>query len=473
MTLDPARLSVGERGALGSLALSCVRPVARASALRARSWQAGLERLGVVVPFALVHDVGLLLTSPAARLVLGARGDPDALGTPGARDLQRAYVALLGELAETEGVRQAAKSALADGLVAMVLARLLERSTRPIEARRAYEPALPLDEAALAGSLEDYAPLWRSLPRGFELETSSAFVASRLVVLTVADALEVDTLRLLGLLGDGAGEPPIETLGALDDPAARDVAGFSLGLLPSVLETRARPGASSHPAFGYAGVGRRGSIDGLVPSELAWDDEELARRFVDDELLHYARDEERLPERRVHHLVIDASASMRGERASFARGLALATGKKLLRLGDDVRMRFFDSRLYDALPAPRRELPTAAVLSFRGERGRNPGRALSSLAAELAIRRQRDGRSAVVHLFTHGAQDVPRREIGALRSHARLVAVLVAPRGDVDVGWLDLVDASFVVTKQTLGGDGRRDEAAKAILSDARSGGGA
>jgi hypothetical protein len=470
--IDGARLSVGERGALGTLALSAVRPLTAGPSLRARTWHQGLERLGLVVPFSVVHDLGLVLTSSLDRLLVAPRCAPALLGVAGVADLSRGYLALLEELAATEGVRQAAGAGLRDGLVTMVLARLLGPVARRVEAERPYEPALPLDASAYGASEDTYVTLFGSMPRRFELEWVAALTASRLTLLTLADALEVDTLRLLGVLGDGAGAPPIAVLTALDDPSARDIARFSLGLLPSVLESKARPGASTHPAFGYAGVGRHGSIDGLVPSELAWDDEELWRRFADDELLYYSRDEERTPERRVHHLVIDASASMRGDRATFARGLALATAKKLLREGDDVKMRFFDARLYDVLTAPPRELPTAAVLAFRGERGRNPGRALSSLASYLSTSRQRDGREAVVHLFTHGAQDVPRRALTALSAEARIVAVLVAPRGDVDVSWLDLVDAHWVVTREMLSEEGARDDAAKTILTSAKSGAG-
>ena len=469
MTLDTTRLSVGERGALGTLALSAVRPLAAGPALRARAWHQGLERLGLSVPFSVVHDVGLLLTSPLDRLLVAPRCEPALLGVAGLGDLSDAYVALLRELASTEGLRQASGAGLRDGLVTMVLARLLGSVAKRVPTPRPYDPALPLDATAYGASEAAYVTLFGQMARRFELEWVTVLTAARLTLLTLADALEVDTLRLLGVLGDGAGEPPISVLAALDDPSARDIARFSLGLLPSVLESKARPGASTHPAFGYAGVGRRGSIDGLVPSELAWDDDELWRRFADDELLYYSRDEERTPSRRVHHLVIDASASMRGDRATFARGLALATAKKLLREGDEVKMRFFDARLYDVLPSPGRELPTAAVLAFRGERGRNPGRALSSLASYLSTARQRDGREAVVHLFTHGAQDVPRRALSALSAEARVVAILVAPRGDVDVSWLDLVDAHWVVTRDMLSEEGARDDAAKSILSSAKT----
>ena len=146
----------------------------------------------------------------------------------------------------------------------------------------------------------------------------------------------------------------VDLLGVLGQPEANDVVNFSLEILPSVLEAKTRPGAGTHPAFGYAGLARKGSIDSLVLSELAWDADELMRRLADDEVLYYAREQAHDEARRVHHLLIDASASMRGDRATFARGMALASAKKLLLAGEDVVLRFFDSRLYEAAGGARR-----------------------------------------------------------------------------------------------------------------------
>ncbi len=51
-------------GPLGSLALSHVRAGSSSLALRAIRWHEGLTRLGVVLPFMIVHDVGLLFAAP-------------------------------------------------------------------------------------------------------------------------------------------------------------------------------------------------------------------------------------------------------------------------------------------------------------------------------------------------------------------------------------------------------------------------
>src|SRR5439155_22614057 len=58
-------------GPLGSLALSQVKPGSSSLALRALKWHEGLTRLGVVLPFSLVHDVGLIFAAPREQYELG------------------------------------------------------------------------------------------------------------------------------------------------------------------------------------------------------------------------------------------------------------------------------------------------------------------------------------------------------------------------------------------------------------------
>src|SRR5258708_3322784 len=55
-------------GPLGSLALSQLRPAAPTLALRALRWHEGLTRLGLIVPFYLVHDVGMVFAADGTLL---------------------------------------------------------------------------------------------------------------------------------------------------------------------------------------------------------------------------------------------------------------------------------------------------------------------------------------------------------------------------------------------------------------------
>jgi hypothetical protein len=259
----------------------------------------------------------------------------------------------------------------------------------------------------------------------------------------------------------------VDLLAALGAPEANDVANFSLEILPSVLEAKARPAASTHSAFGYAGLARKGSIDSLVLTELVWDTEELMRRLADDEVLYYAREQARDETRRMHHILVDASASMRGDRATFARGMAIATAKKLVLTGEDVAFRFFDSRLYEPHVSRAGKLPLAHLLSFKGERGRNPDRVFNELETLLALTEHRDAREPFIYVFTHGALYIPRETVAALARRAKLAVVFMLPSGGApELDYLDLLDAHWVVDHQTLTSKSDRADNARRILGD-------
>ena len=461
-------------GPLGSLAMSWITPASATLAYRAVSWQETMDRLGVELPFALIHDVGMLFATPEAQRRVGPRCDVASLlgRRPRGKELIAAYGHFINELSECETARRAPSLALPDTLVSALVARVLSPLAKHRTVRRPYAVRFPQDASLLDLSELTLGSLWSRLDREFELDTLAAVARARLGLLTVADAVDVEALELFGVLGAGDLGDPLQLtqiLAALGDSATRDIVSFSLAIIPSVLETKAKPAASTVAAFGYAGVGRKGSLDGLVLSELAWEPDEFTRRVLDDEVLYYTRDQSEEDAGRVHHLLIDASASMRGERTTFARGLALATAKKLVLAGEDVVFRFFDSRLYDALPVRARggvkSLPTAHVLSFRGERGRNPVRVFETLVRELSLFRGRDARRPVVHLFTHAENHVPRPLVERLSREASLSAVFLDPHGGaLDLDYLDLLDAHWVVTNAVLAQQGAREAEARAIL---------
>jgi hypothetical protein len=392
------------------------------------------------------------------------------------RDLGRlveVYRAALAELGESEAARRAAQLKMSDDLIIVVLSRLLGTVAARTTAPPAYRPAVPV-EASLFDDLGPQLPaLFGATRREFEVAALAALEAGRLFVLTMADALDLDTLRLFGMLGSevSAGAlAQVDLLAALESPEANDIVNFSLEILPSVLETKTRPAAGQSASHGYSGLGTRGSIDSMVLTELAWDDLELMRRIADNEVLYFAREQSKDEQRRIHYLLVDASASMRGDRQTFARGMAIATGKKLLLEGEDVAFRFFDSRLYELHRARNGQLPTAHLLAFKGERGRNPARVFAELSADLDMARHRDPRAPVVHLFTHAALYIPREMVQAVRQFAHLAAVFILPSGGkLDLDYLDLLNAHWVVDHATLAHGVARADAAKSILTETQA----
>ncbi|MDP9033263.1 MAG: hypothetical protein M3O50_00525 [Myxococcota bacterium] len=459
-------------GPLGGLLLSTTRASSPMLVVRAVRWWRDLVRLGVRFPLFVVHDLGLLYGAPREQVETCPRAGADAIvaGSPHLSELVKGYRSIVIELAQSQAAASARGLKLPDDLIVVVLARILSSLVQPTPLVAPWPATLPL-EPELVRDLDKQLPnLFLAIERTYEAAALEALLRNRLRVLAVADALNLDTLRLLGMLGPdsvAAGAlAHVDMLAALSSPAANDIVSFSLELLPSVLETHRTKGAGTHAVDGYAGIGRTGSFDSMVLTELAWDEEELARRIMDGELLFYTREHAPDEARRLHYLLIDASASMRGEREVFARGLAIALAKKLQLAGEEVWMRFFDSRLYDVQRAhDRAHLPAAWLLGFKGERGRNPARVFAQLATELGLLRARDQRDTVIHLITHAALHVPRPLVQEVRREAHLFGVFILPSGGkLDLEWLDLLEGYTVVDHATLGRGRARVAAAAEIL---------
>ena len=452
-------------GPLGTLALSQVKPHSSTASLRAIKWYDDLRRLGLELPFCIVHDFGMVLSAGRSQLELGPRCDWTSTDPVLAEECRR-YGEVIAEAYESEAARRAPQLQMSDDLVTVVLARVLGDVARRLGRRPAYEPRLPLDGSLFERLLpQTLAQLYGAADRSFERTAIQQVARARLLILTLTDSLDLDTLRLFGMVGlsEGGALAQVELLNSLEAPEANDVVNFSLEILPSVLETKAKPAASTVAAFGYSGLGRRGSIDNMVLTELAWDDLELTRRIVDNEVLYYAREQQHEEEGRDHLLLIDASASMRGDRATFARAMALATGKKLLLEGEHVTFRFFDSRLYEAHAAQGQDLPTAYLLSFKGEHGRNPARVFTELNTLLGLNRHAD--PPVIHLFTHAALYIPRELVQQIRTVAQIAAVFMLPSGgQLNLDYLDLLSLHWVVDHDAISRGSERADAARTIL---------
>jgi len=461
-------------GPLGSLALSVVRAASPMMIVRALRWYRDLARLGLHLPFFMVHDLGLLLAAPRDQLLIGARPAMSSIGTrsPILLELHRSYSDLVDEIAQSEASVRARVLRLSDDLVVVVLARLLGVVHERAKAKPPYEAVTPLDPELVRDLEPQLLGLFLAVSRNFETAMLEAMSRARLHLLTLADALDLDTLRLLGMLGpetSAAGAlAHVDLLAALGSPAANDIVNFSLELLPSVLETRRSKSTGTHASHGYAGVGPTGSLDSMVLTELAWDDEELGRRIIDNEILYYTREQASEESKRLHYILIDASASMRGERQVFARGLAIALAKKLQLAGEDVLLRFFDSRLYDVQRPRNGQLPAAYILGFKGERGRNPARVFAQLATEIALMKSRESRDIVIHLLTHASLHVPRQLVQEVRRQAHLFGVFILPSGGaLDLEYLDLLEGHAVVDNATLHKKTARAAAATKIVDDA------
>ncbi len=471
---------------LSGLALCQVQGGAQAGVYRARAavWHNLVLRMGVALPLYFVHDFGLLLCTPRSELRLGGPPPSRMAGTATASLIPR-YQALLRALQQAAPVEATAALRLRDELVAALLLRtsseLARRLTTLLTPAAPVAPAveLPLQPAVYAGQeLGPPPPADSRAAAWLQLLTREP---SPLHLQTAVELIDAETLRLLSLSAGGAelllagssegSASLLDLLAVLEAPETRDIVRFSLELLPTVLETRTAAGAHSYPTGGYAALQGRGSLDALVLSELASDEDILYTRYALGDLLYYGREQQRPPQRRLHYVLVDASPSMRGLRQVFARGLALSLCKRLSLLGGEVLLRFFDARLHEAVSAQRaagRLLPY--LLGFRSQRGRNYGRVFADLAGELlALRRSTAAgpRPAVtVYLLTHGECHIPLPVVRTLRRYATLYGVFTLPSGELQLEYLQLLHRYQVVLEDALGSVAARRERALQIVSD-------
>jgi hypothetical protein len=452
------------RRQLATLTFSQVRPTTPADGIAAAGWWNLLARLGFRLPLVVVHDCGLLLSGARLGRTRGVRRD----GAAGAPVLGR-YQTLLARLAEAESIEELAAAPLRDDTLAVIQARLFG----DVYLRWASPSIAPPDLPRASATYQlDRDALARAHDPGWALGFIQRLCEHERAVLARLDQIEAGSLRLLGLFSGDGGAADLADLyrlvGTAGTAGATDVVDFSLQLLPSLLETKRRPAAQRFSIDGYASVDRRGNLDALLPSELAHDDDVFVQKVLSDDLLYYGHERQNEASRRLHYLLVDASASMRGARETFARGLALALAKKLSLLGGEVWLRFFDSRLHPRLDlgrAARRDLPR--LLSFRSERGRNYARVFSDLSGEIGRLVRDEGRDVALTFITHGACQIPMATVEALAAQAHLRGIFLLPSRPLDLDYLPRLHRVEVVTASSLARGADKRRRALEIIDDA------
>jgi hypothetical protein len=466
---------------VATMALSHVQVDTPMAVVRAAAWSNSLARMGVYLPLFVIHDIGVMLsmTRGAGGYVIRAREAQLArLQVPqGTKPLLDKYRRLLENISLSEVTERLAGLRLRDEMVAVLLSRILGDTFNRWRDRSKSAGAEPLPlDLGILGEI-DYADHFKD----FDARSLWGFVehidAQSMHIYTQVELIDLDTVRLLGLFKEdsasgsealGGAIDLVDLFAALGSPEANDVANFSLDLLPSVLETRRSTGAQTFAVDGYASIERKGNIDSLVLSELAYDREIFEQKVVDNELLYYGREKSREDERRLQYILIDCSASMRGQRQVFARGLALALIKKLTLEGDEIWVRFFDSRLHETIKIGRSgQVPVPYLLSFRSERGRNYGKVFRQLLVEVTRLRREQKRRVVLYTITHGQCHIEPEIISSLKQQAFLYGVIVLPSSTELPEFVPLFDRQQIVLGDVLTNRAERQRRALDIVGDA------
>ena len=448
---------------VGTMALSQLEGAGALALMRAVAWHNALARLGYAVPLVVVHDLGCLIAGlgrPATQL--RGIGDPDVC---------EAWRRLLVELGESELVRTQAGWKHRDPMVGVVLARGFSTiiPQLPEDVRVLRPSALPVD--VVQYTRVEPSSAFNRYDQSVALAWLGTITTHRLLPILEIEQVDLDALRLLGLFRGGEALPGVDLAdlyNVIISPSLADVVDFSMELLPSILEVRREAGQQTFSIDGYASIERRGKVDDLVLTQLAYDEDVFEQKLVDNELFYFTHEKQMENERRMHQVLVDGSASMRGVREVFARGLALALCKRLALLGEEVSLRFFDSRLYEGVKVSgtgSAEVPYA--LQFRAERGRNYARVIRQLNAELAMPRRKEGQ-ALVYLLTHGECQLPPDEVQLLATRAPIYGVFILPSGPLELPYLDSLHRIHVIDADAIS-HGRRAQRARQIIDEVQS----
>ncbi len=462
VSMGPA-VGPGFERQVGTMAMSQLDGTGALALMRAVAWHNALARLGYAVPLVVVHDLGCLIAGlgrPAAQL----RG----LGDP---EISEAWRRLLVELADAELVRTQAGWKHRDPMVGVVLARVFSTiiPQLPEDVRVLRPTLLPVD--VVQYTRVEPTSAFNRYDQAEAMAWLSTITTHRLLPILEIEQVDLDALRLLGLFRGGDALPGVDLAdlyNVIISPSLADVVDFSMELLPSILEVRREAGQQSFSIDGYASIERRGNLDDLVLTQLAYDEEVFEQKLVDSELFYFTHEKQMENERRSHQVLVDGSASMRGVREVFARGLALALCKRLALLGEDVTLRFFDSRLYEGVKVSgtgSAEVPYA--LQFRAERGRNYARVIRQLNSELSIPRRKDGQ-ALVYLLTHGECQLPPDDVAMLATRAPIYGVFILPSGPLELPYLDNLHRIHVIDAEAIS-HGRRAHKARQIIDEVQS----
>jgi hypothetical protein len=468
--VDAESLATSELGRqLATLSLAVSGPVAAGQAAQAVACRNVMARLGLDVPLVAVADFAHVLGGgavPETPPVLRELSDRKV-----AEKLAR-YAQVLRALGATPTVENIARRAFSQELMGVLLARLLGDAHRQWSGARPF--TIVRGDLPVASGL--YAVAARELAQRYDPGWCLGFVGqlaqSRELLIARAEQLDIGPLRLLGLFPASAQPDLLDLYRLISTPAAGRAVDVSLQLLPSILETKRQTSAQRFVIDGYASVEKRGSVDAILPSELAHDSDVFAQKVLTDELLYYGHERQQQSVVREHWILIDASASMRGVREVLARGLAIALGKKLQLSGDTVSLRFFDSRLHRRIPlgaASGHELPH--LLCFRSERGRNYGRVFEDLAVEARRAQRRGSRTLAITFLTHGECHVPASTMDALSQAARLYGIFVLPSRPLALAYLGTLARYQVVTEDDFRAQESRGSRALAIVEDVASAG--
>ncbi|MBN2332414.1 MAG: WD40 repeat domain-containing protein [Deltaproteobacteria bacterium] len=319
-----------------------------ASPGRAVAWLRGTASLGLAAPICLVHDLGALLVSSSGKPVVRR---PSWLPA----DLMPVlWEAFLQRLADHPKMRQLRRMNLADNVIGVVLGKILAGLSFPHEFRVSPGAETVLFARRLGDAHQQTSPgqLWETMTPAERFGMAALLTGDLLVhIETRLAQLDVGELRFLHLYGIGLtafADPRqlVDLFSLLELPPPARLALISmLRLLPNISEAAAaRGGMQMYAMGGYQGLSRKGSLDSLVPVELAYPQRLFCHRLLNRDALYYGRESAPRRRRQLAYIITQLGLEVRGDDDATARGLTLALARTMKHRGYDVYHSFVGSR---------------------------------------------------------------------------------------------------------------------------------
>ncbi|MDX6696087.1 MAG: hypothetical protein QOF02_3690 [Blastocatellia bacterium] len=359
---------------------------------RPAAWLRSAAAAGVRPPLSLVQDLGALLTQPRSQLALARPAHlPPGVDTSG-------YLNLLTKLAAHPLLRELSAWDISETMAGVVIARLVAGLSFP----EVYSVPGGVEAVAFAQRLgaelskTDAGRVWRETKEAERPSLSQLLPADALARIEAnLRRLDADELRFLHQYGPRFAAAPdpremLDLFNLLDlPPAVRLALNQVLRLLPRVSQAMNRSGGMQMYAMGgYAGLTHRGSLDSLVPTELAYPSQMFLHRLLNQEALYYGRESEQERQREIAYVVTQAGLDVRGDVDVLMRALTLALAQAMQGRGYEVRQGFVGSRWTE--PAlMMKAVDVQRVLYYRDEGALRSREMLSAVVGQLRAWRER------------------------------------------------------------------------------------
>lgn len=309
-------------------------------------WLRGLGALNIPLPLCFAQDLGTVLTRPHEQLfVQRPEYLPEDLDTS-------AYMNFLTHLTRHSLLKELSTWNLSDEVTGVILAKMVAGVQFPEAWAIPGGVEAVLFARELAGRLDqiDPARLWRDIDPVQRPDLGQLLPPQAMAQIeSNVRQLDVNELRFLHCYGSrfvGAPDPRdlLDLFTLLDlPPTAKLALSQVLRLLPSISEAVSTGGVQTYAMGGYEGLTHKGSLDSLLPTELAYPDAMFFHRLLNQEALYYGREGQRERQKELAYIVTQAGLELLGDGEVLAKGVTLALAQTMQRRGYEVKQSFVGS----------------------------------------------------------------------------------------------------------------------------------